>query len=98
MYDTDDHWGGHAIPRGAGVWYCPAPTKHQHGKWHPRLCYGVFVGYSVSPGDIWSGDYLVISLDDFVDKPLARETPAQIFNHIVPHRTRTCELPRAADG
>ena len=21
MYDTDDHWGGHAIPWGAGVWY-----------------------------------------------------------------------------
>ena len=35
-----------------------------------RLQYGVFIGYSLAPGDKWSGQYLVCDLDDFVDVDL----------------------------
>ena len=87
QYDTDDHWGGHAIPFGAGVWYYPSPTKWTHEKWQPRLCFGIFLGYSVLPGDLWSGDYLVASLDDFVGNFL--EVTSPIFY---------CEFPGSSLG
>ena len=56
---------------GLGVYFYPNQTeyKHQH-KFQSRLCYGIIVGFGLSPGHSWDGTYMVVDLDHFVYRSL----------------------------
>ena len=38
-YNTDEHWGGKALPLGCGVYFKPSPTKWTPSKAAPRLAW-----------------------------------------------------------
>ena len=48
---------------------------------------GVFVGYHLQPGEIWSGDYLVAELDPFKENPDAERKDVRV------HRIKEVYLP-----
>ena len=93
-YDTVEHWGGKALPLGCGVFFKPSPTKWSPSKAAPRLAWGILLGYKNGPGDLWSGEYLVFDLDDFVHVDLSVDAAPQQFNKLRPHHTRQIFLPR----
>ena len=71
---------GMVIPPGCGVFFTPAPTKYENSKVGPTLQYGIFMGYEMQPGGIWSGRYLVCDIDDFTGCSLAQETHYSEFD------------------
>ena len=55
------------LPLGVGVLYYPTKTKYEHqSKVQARLSYGIFLGYVMDEGNLWTGMYAVADLDDFV--------------------------------
>ena len=71
----------------------PAPTKYSVDKACARARYGMFLGYRLSPGCRWNGEYLVGDLSDFVDLDLCEDASArgvQIYEHV----TKVVQLPK----
>ena len=70
---------GQLLPFGCAVWFLPATTKAKKGhgagivtpKWAGRAALGVFGGYVLAPGGLWTGRYLVWPLDAFAGLDLS---------------------------
>ena len=82
---------GLAIPFFCRVYFFPAPTKYSVSKAAPRLLAGLFLGYRTAPGERWNGEYLVLDIEDFVDKSLDVDSSYTNFN-LKPHVTKTVKL------
>ena len=83
------HFPGKAIPFGCLVYFVPAPTKDQRDKTAPRMRPGIFMGYRLPPGGLWTGDYLVVDLDDFSGLSMHTKAEPSLFKNCKPHITRT---------
>ena len=82
---------GKEIPFGARVFFVPAPTKYERDKADVRLQCGLFFGYRLAPGGKWNNEYLVVDLEDFVDKDLSMRAPGTEFR-VYPHVTKVVHL------
>ena len=83
---------GRRIPFGCGVYFKPALTKYSVDEACARARFGIFLGYRLSPGCRWNGEYLVGDLSDFVDLDLCEDASArgvQIYEHV----TKVVSLP-----
>ena len=82
-----DHGTAYQVPLGLLVDYMPtaSPKEMQRQKdWEPRTRTGLFVGYHLQPGGVWSGDYYVVDFEKLQTDPNA--TPGQCRVH------RTAEI------
>ncbi len=87
------HCTGRLFPFGSGVDFMPAKTKYAQANHSPRMEYGVFLGYKIHPGGLWSGEYLVADLVDFKDKSLHHTEPHTQFPLANgPHKTNVISL------
>ena len=65
LLGTEYHWELRSI-------FKPNTTRSVRlSKMEPQTLVGVFMGYASAPGMKWSGEYVVMSLDDFVGRSLA---------------------------
>ena len=62
------------LPLGCKVWFIPAPTILEEAKAAPRLITGIFLGYRMTPGGRFGGQYIAAPLDDFVGISLDMKT------------------------
>ena len=64
----DGHFKGRKLPLGCLVDFKPTPTAAKATlKFEPKAVPGIFLGYYLSPGGKWPGDYLVASLEAVED-------------------------------
>ena len=82
------------LPLGGGVLYYPVKTKYTHqSKVESRLSYGVFLGYVMDEGNIWTGMYAVADLDDFAHCSLDQLESYKAFKACrQPHCTEVLRL------
>ena len=58
-------WKGPLIPFGSYVEYLPAPTTtRDRAKTAPKSVPGIFLQYAIQSGGVWSGDFVVMSLEE----------------------------------
>ncbi len=54
------------IPFGARVGYKPVPvTGKRTDGWGVQTLEGIFMGWAMNPGGRWTGDFLIVPLDQF---------------------------------
>ena len=88
----DEEFTGRRFPFGCGVYFKPALTKYSVDKACARARLGILLGYRLTPGCRWNGEYFVGGLADFVDLDLSEDASArgvQIYEHV----TRVVSLP-----
>ena len=77
------HKTGHCkalqIPFGCGVQFMPTRRKNIKVGFDNKLQYGLFVGYFVQPGGVWSGDYLVVDFSVLSTKPNAAPSECKTY-------------------
>ncbi len=85
---------GTRFPFGSLVFFMPAPTKYDFkgDKFAPRLKPGIFLGYQMKPGGMWSGEYIVADLSDFAGGDFREDAAAKDWNFIRPHITKTVKM------
>ncbi|WP_288993358.1 dUTP diphosphatase [uncultured Marinobacter sp.] len=88
----NEEFRGEKIAFGELVYFRPSKYDYD-SKADPRLLPGVFLGYKTGHGCKWSGDYWVVDLSCFANKPLAHDTPAAVFPNLVPHTTKVIRKP-----
>jgi hypothetical protein len=82
---TGSSFNGHVIPFGSAVYYLPTKERYTTSKAAPRQRVGIFMGYRLQTQAKWSGEYVILDMDVFVDKNLgidAAETWGNIYHHI----------------
>jgi hypothetical protein len=72
----------------------PAPTKWKNLKADTSTCWGVFLGYRLAPGDVWTGQYLVGALDELVGMPLDKDADEREC-FLTPHVTDSVSISLA---
>ena len=67
----DADFGGNLLPFGCLVQYKPASIREKEAlnKFGPRLTQGIFMGYHPHSGGKWSGDYRVLDVSKYRDRP-----------------------------
>ena len=85
------HFEGEQIPLGCGIFFLPASTKTVVSKADPRMVWGIFLGYRLSPGGRWKGEYLTAELTEFVDQSLKVDADSYDFR-VTPHITKQVRL------
>lgn len=55
----------------------------RNSKFETRLCYGIFMGYMMTPGIKWSGICKVIDISEFVGKNLHQLAPHEDFKRCI---------------
>jgi hypothetical protein len=60
----DKNFHGMSIPFGALVDFRRSNTRDPVGKFTPKAVAGIFLGYHLQPGGKWSGDYIVVELQE----------------------------------
>ena len=79
---------GLLIPFGALVSFYPAgPRQKQMAKFEPRQVDGIFIGYHMQSGGKWSGDYFVVSREDFTTVAHERDIHVQRLKEVTPSVT-----------
>jgi len=76
---------GLLIPFGALVSFYPAgPRAKQLAKFEARQVDGIFIGYHMHSGGKWSGDYFVVSREDFTTVANERDIHVQRLKEVTP--------------
>ena len=76
------------LPFGVGVYFSPNKTKYKHQhKFQSRFCYGIIVGFGLSPGHVWDGTDMVVDVDHFVYRSLDEFAEPKEFTKMKPHCT-----------
>ena len=67
----DADFDGKLLPFGCLVHYKPASIREKESlqKFGPRMTQGIFVGYHLHSGGKWSGDYKVLDVNMYRDRP-----------------------------
>ena len=78
---------GHVIPFGSAVYYLPTQDRYTTSKAAPRQRVGIFVGYRLQTQAKWSGEYVIIDMDVFINKNLGIDA-AEIWGNIYHHVTK----------
>ena len=61
---------GEHFPFGNAVYYSPTKTSDKRSKADPRLRLGLFLGWRLTPGGKWNGDYIIADINDFVSRSM----------------------------
>ena len=80
----DAEFGGQLLPFGCLVHYHPSSVRERDArpKFGSRMTEGIFVGYQINSGGKWSGDYKVIDVKMFRDRPEHRAVHVHTIKEI----------------
>ena len=82
------------------MWFKPTPDQalaKSLTKAQPNSVYGIFLGYKVHPGGKFSGQYIVLPLTAFVDKPFYSDSSVDSWVLPKPCTTDRVEISKAYD-
>lgn len=78
---------GHVIPFGSAVYYLPTTSRYTTSKAASRQRVGIFMGYRLQTHATWSGEYVIIDMDVFINKNLGIDA-AEVWGNIYHHLTK----------
>ena len=78
-------FGGKILPFGCELDYKPSSSREVGllQKFGPKTRRGIFIGYHMHNGGIWSGDYLVVDAEAFTTTPSSRTAYVHRVKEIV---------------
>ena len=80
-------FGGKTLQFGCGINYKPSSTTEVWliQKFGPKTRPGIFIGYHMHNGGLWSGDYLVVDAEAFTSTPSSRTAYVHRVKEITHH-------------